>query len=130
VIQTPINPKVVRQKIDEMNLPCVGLASIRELNRIVDNIVKETGDRFIRMEMGIPGLKPPEIAVEAEIEALRTGIGSIYPPFDGIPELKKEISLFVENFMSLTISVEVCFSNVGFMQGCYIGLVVWGRRKS
>jgi len=128
LIQTPINPKVVRQKIDDMNLPCVGLASIRELNRIVDNIVKETGDCFIRMEMGIPGLKPPEIAVEAEIEALRKGVGSTYPPFDGIPELKKEISRFVKNFMNLTISEEGCFPTVGSMQGCYIGLMVCGRR--
>ena len=49
--ETPMDGKVVREKINEMNLQSVGLASIRELNRIVNNIESATGERFIRMEM-------------------------------------------------------------------------------
>lgn len=126
--QTPLNGKIVRKKITEMNLKSVGLASIREINRIVNNIEMETGQKFIRMEMGIPGLRPPEIAIEAEIKALRKGVGSIYPPFDGIPELKREISKFIELFMDIKVNPESCLPTVGSMQGCYIGLMVSGRR--
>jgi aspartate/methionine/tyrosine aminotransferase len=126
--QPPLNGKIVRKKITEMNLKSIGLASIREINRVVNNIEKETGQKFIRMEMGIPGLRPPEIAIEAEIEALRKGVGSIYPPFDGIPELKREISKFIELFMDIKVKPESCLPTVGSMQGCYMSLMVSGRR--
>ena len=129
MLQTPMDGKIVREKINEMNLKSVGLASIRELNRIVNNIESTTGQRFIRMEMGIPGLEPPEIAVESEIAALRKGVGSKYPPFDGIPEIKNEIARFVKNFMNIEVQPEACFPTVGSMQGCYMGLMVCARRK-
>ncbi|GAB4341609.1 MAG: pyridoxal phosphate-dependent aminotransferase [Calditrichia bacterium] len=128
MVQPPIDPKVVREKIKEMNLKSVGLASIRELNRIVTNIEAATGEKFIRMEMGIPGLEPPKIAVEAEKAALDRGVGSKYPPFDGIPELKTEISRFVKLFMDVDVKPEACFPTVGSMQGCYMAMMVSGRR--
>ena len=129
MVQTPINGKLVREKIRELHLKSVGLASIRELNRLVNNIETATGEKFIRMEMGIPGLEPPEIAVESEIVALRKGVGSKYPPFDGIPELKAEISRFVKLFMNVEVKPEACFPTVGSMQGCYMALMVSARRK-
>jgi aspartate/methionine/tyrosine aminotransferase len=129
MIQTPMNGEVVQEKIREMRLKSVGLASIRELNRLVNNIETAAGEKFIRMEMGIPGLEPPEIAVESEVAALRKGVGSKYPPFDGIPELKTEISRFVKNFMNIAVKPEACFPTVGSMQGCYMGMMVSARRK-
>lgn len=127
MVKTPVNAKIVKEKIEEMNLKSVGLASIRELNRLVNNIEAKTGKKFIRMEMGIPGLEPPEIAVNAEIEALRKGVGSKYPPFDGIPQVKTQISRFVKNFMNIEIRPEACFPTVGSMQGCYMALMVSAR---
>jgi aspartate/methionine/tyrosine aminotransferase len=127
-METPINREIVKQELDKMGLESVGLASIRELNRIVNNIETATGERFIRMEMGVPGLAPPQIAVDAEIEALRQGVGSKYPPFDGIPQLKTEISTFVKNFVDVQIPAESCFPTVGSMQGCYMAMMCCGRR--
>jgi hypothetical protein len=60
-----------RKKIKEAGLPIVGNATIREIVRIVNNIENQTGDKFIRMEMGVPGINPPEIAINAEIDALK-----------------------------------------------------------
>ncbi|MDT8379712.1 MAG: pyridoxal phosphate-dependent aminotransferase [Desulfotignum sp.] len=127
-METPINRQIVKQEIDKMGLESLGMASIRELNRIVNNIETATGDQFIRMEMGVPGLAPPQIAVAAEIEALKQGVGSKYPPFDGIPELKTEISAFVKNFVDIEIPAESCFPTVGSMQGCYMAMMCCGRR--
>lgn len=127
-MQTPINRQIVKQEIDKMGLTSVGLASIRELNRIVNNIETATGDQFIRMEMGVPGLAPPQVAVDAEIDALKQGVGSKYPPFDGIPQLKTEISAFVKNFVNIEIPAESCFPTVGSMQGCYMAMMCCGRR--
>lgn len=126
---SPIDPKIVKQEIDAMGLESVGLASIRELNRIVNNIEAASGERFIRMEMGIPGFDPPRIAIDAEIEALKLGVGSKYPPFDGVPELKAEIATFVKNFINVDIDPVSCFPTVGSMQGCYMAMMCAGRRQ-
>ena len=83
---TPISYEVVSRQIDEMNLASVGRASIREIKRLVDQIERASGQKYIRMEMGIPGLSPSSIGTEAEIEALRNGVAAIYPDIDGIPE--------------------------------------------
>lgn len=129
MIQTPMDGKIVRQKINEMKVKSVGLASIRELNRIVNNIEAATGQKFIRMEMGSPGLDPPEIAVLAEIDALKKGVGSKYPPFDGIPELKNEISRFIKLFINIDVKPEYCLPTVGAMQGCFLAMMVTSRFK-
>ena len=85
---TPMATAVVRACIEASGLETVGRASIRELNRLVGNIETQSGQRFIRMEMGIPGMAPPGIATAAEQAALAEGVGAVYPPFDGIPALK------------------------------------------
>ena len=130
MVTTPIDAKTVRDNISKSGLKSVGLASIRECNRLVLNIEKASGQRFIRMEMGIPGLVPPQIAIDAEVEALENKVGSIYPPFDGIPQLKNEISRFVKNFINIEIDPAHCLPTVGSMQGCFMSLMVASRRIS
>ena len=127
-MQTPIDSDIVKKFITASGLKSVGLASIRELNRLVTSIEIASGVSFIRMEMGIPGLEPPEIAVEGEIEALKKGVGSKYPPFDGIPELKAGIVSFVKKFLDIDVTPEGCLPTVGSMQGCYLAMMVAGRR--
>ena len=74
---TPINYEVVSRKIKESRIENIGKATIRELKKLVDDIEKETSEKFIRMEMGIPGLPAADIGVNAEIEALKKGIANI-----------------------------------------------------
>lgn len=125
--ETPINYDSVKRLIGEMNLPCVGKASIREIKRLIDNIERETGKKYIRMEMGIPGLKPSSIGTEAEIEALRNGVAAIYPDIDGTPGLKNEISRFVKKFMNIDVSPEACVPTVGSMQGSFAAFLTLAR---
>ncbi len=124
---TPINYTIVDEKIKEMNLPSVGKASIREIKRLIDNIEQATGQKYIRMEMGIPGLPPAQIGVEAEIAALRSGVASIYPDIDGIPSLKNEISRFVKLFMNIDVHPKCCIPTVGSMQGGYAAFMTVNR---
>ncbi len=126
--QTPIDSQIVQQKVAESGLKKVGLATIRELNRLVNNIESASDRTFIRMEMGIPGLKPPQIAVDAEIEALQRGVGAQYPPFDGIAEFKSEMARFIKNFMDIDLDPSGCIPTVGSMQGTYLALLTVGRR--
>ncbi len=127
-METPIAGNIVREKIRASQLACVGLASIRELNRLVGEIEAASGRRFIRMEMGIPGFNPPQLAVEGEIDALKKGVGATYPPFDGIPGLKNEISRFVKLFLDADIQPGHCLPTVGSMQGCFLSMMMAGRR--
>lgn len=125
--ETPINYEVVKRKIEESNIPLLGKASIRELKRLVDNIERETGQKYIRMEMGVPGLPPAQIGIDAEIEALKKGVAALYPDIDGIPELKKEISRFVKLFIDIDVNPANCIPTVGSMQGGFAAFMTVNR---
>lgn len=127
---TPINYEIVNQKIIESKLENVGTASIREIKRLIDNIEKATGERFVRMEMGIPGLPATQIGIEAEIAALKKGVASIYPDIFGIPQLKLEASRFVKLFMNIDVSPEGCIPTVGSMQGSFAAFITCNRLDS
>lgn len=125
-INTPINREVVDRKIEELEVPEIGNASIREIVQLVSSIEAVTGDRYIRMEMGIPGLPPAKVGVEAEIEALRNNVAAAYPRIDGIQPLKDETSRFVKLFMDIDVKPEGCIPTVGSMEGSYAAFLVSG----
>ena len=125
---TPIDSSIVNSKIEQSGLEKVGLASIRELVRLVNEIEKETGDKYIRMEMGVPGLPPAQVGIDGEIAALRSGVASKYPMIEGVEILKKEISRFVKNFMNIDVDEKNCLPTVGSMQGGFASFLVAGRR--
>ncbi len=125
--KTPINYDIVKAKIKESKLPVVGNGTIRELVRIVNKIENETGEKFVRMEMGVPGLMPPEVGVNAEIEALKKGVASKYPMIDGIEDLKRELSRFVKLFLDIDIDPHNCLPTVGSMMGSMATFLVANR---
>jgi aspartate/methionine/tyrosine aminotransferase len=124
---TPINYDVVSRLIKDSRIREIGKASIREIKRLINNIENETGEKFIRMEMGVPGLKPVQIGVDAEIEALKSGIAAIYPDIEGIPVLKKEISRFVKLFLDVDVEASNCVPTVGSMQGSFTCFLTLAR---
>jgi aspartate/methionine/tyrosine aminotransferase len=127
VIKTPIDYNIVKQKIEESKLKNVGNASIREMLALINAIEKETGVKFIRMEMGIPGLPASEIGIEAEIKALKSGIANSYPNIEGIPQLKNEISRFVKLFLDVDIPSRWCIPCTGSTNGSFISFIATSR---
>ncbi|MEI6677797.1 MAG: pyridoxal phosphate-dependent aminotransferase [Mariniphaga sp.] len=125
-MNTPINSDIVERKIEELAVPEIGNASIREIVQLVSSIEAATGERYIRMEMGIPGLPASKIGVEAEIEALRNNVAAVYPRIDGIQPLKDETSRFVKLFMNVDVKPEGCIPTVGSMEGSYAAFMVAG----
>ena len=115
--QTPINADVVERRLAASGLKDVGRASIRELKKLVDLIEADSGEKFVRMEMGIPGLPALQVGVEEQIQALRDGVAAIYPDIQGIPALKTEIARFAKLFLDLEVSPEHCIPTVGSMMG-------------
>ncbi|MEN8118890.1 MAG: pyridoxal phosphate-dependent aminotransferase [Bacteroidota bacterium] len=124
---TPINFDIVQDKIKESGLEVVGHGTIREIVRIVNKVEAETGKKYVRMEMGVPGLEPPEIGMNAEIEALKKGVASKYPMIEGVPVLKKEVARFIKMFLDIDINEEGCMPTVGAMQGSMAAFLVANR---
>ncbi|GAB1358250.1 pyridoxal phosphate-dependent aminotransferase [Porphyromonadaceae bacterium] len=126
-MNTPIPQQLVDRAIADMNLPDFGRATIREMVAIASRLEKESGEEFIRMEMGVPGLPPAKVGVEAEIKALQNGVASIYPIIDGLPQLKTEASRFVKAYINVDVDPLGCVPVVGSMQGTYASFLVAGQ---
>ncbi len=124
---SPFDKTVVDSKIAHLRIPDIGKASIREIVALVNLVEEETGMKYIRMEMGIPGLPPSQIGVDAEIEALKKGVAAIYPMVDGIKPLKEEGSKFIKNFLDIDLSANGCIATVGSMQGTYAAFMAAGN---
>jgi aspartate/methionine/tyrosine aminotransferase len=124
---TPVDSEVVKEKIEGSGLHDLGLASIREIVKLVNQIEKATGIKYIRMEMGVPGLLPSSVGIEAEIEALRNGVASTYPNIEGLRSLKEETSRFIKLFLDIDINPRGCVPTVGSMMGGMISFLVANR---
>jgi len=124
---SPFNKTVVDSKIAQLRIPDVGKASIREIVALVNLVEEETGMKYVRMEMGVPGLPPSQIGVDAEIDALKRGVAAIYPMVDGIKPLKEEGSKFVKNFLDIDLAAKGCIATVGSMQGTYAAFMAAGN---
>jgi len=123
---SPLDKNLVEEKIEQLRIPDVGKASIREIVALV-NLVEEASDfKYIRMEMGVPGLPPAKVGVEAEKAALDRGVAAIYPMVDGIKPLKEEASRFIKNFLNIELSPAGCIPTTGSMQGTYTAFLAAG----
>ncbi len=126
-MNTPINYNIVKSVIDSFNLSDFGKATIREIVSIVNKVEAQTGEKYVRMEIGSPGLAASQIGIDAEIEALNKGVASVYPMLEGDPELKKQASRFIKAFVNIDIPEACCIPVVGSMQGTYATFLVAGQ---
>ncbi len=121
------NNLIDKQLVDSTMAQCgvsnLDDASIRDTVKITNLLEKATGEKFIRMEMGVPGLAPSRIGTEAEINALQQGVAQFYPMLEGYPELSQEASRFVKNFMDIDIRPEGIIPTVGAMQASYVAFM-------
>lgn len=125
--KTVIDAGIVRKKLEEHNLINVGRASIREILSLINAIEKCTGEKFIRMEMGVPGLPASKIGINAQIKALQSSVASKYPSIEGILELKNEISRFIKLFLDADIPAHCCFPCTGSTNGSFVSFLLISR---
>jgi aspartate/methionine/tyrosine aminotransferase len=121
---TPIDFEIVTNKIENCGIPDLGRATIREMVKIVNDLENESGKQYIRMEMGVPGLAPTEIGINAEIKALHDGVASKYPMIDGVKELKIEFARFMKLFADIELDPQCCIPTVGSMQGGFAAFLL------
>lgn len=124
---TPVDYQTTKEVIKSYGLADFGKATIREVVAISTQLEQDTHTEFIHMEMGVPGLKAAQVGVDAEIDALRKGVASIYPNINGIPEVKQEASRFIKAFINIDVAPEGCVPVTGSMQGTYASFLVCGQ---
>ncbi len=116
---TPIDKRLIDDAIRNFGIQDFAKATIREVKSIAAYAEKESGEEFIKMEMGIPGLPASQIGVDAQIKALQDGIAHSYPDIQGQPLLKEAASQFVKAFIGVDIKAEGCIPVCGSMQGTF-----------
>ncbi|MBR4649020.1 MAG: pyridoxal phosphate-dependent aminotransferase, partial [Bacteroidaceae bacterium] len=117
--------EVVTKIIDHMGLGDFSQATIRDIQALSRQLEEQTGEPVIHLEMGVPGLQPSQIALQAEQEALANGCATIYPPNGGIPRLKEAASKFVKAFIDVDVAPEACIPTTGSMQGTFATFTAW-----
>ena len=118
-MQTPLNYDIVTEEIEKMRLGDFSGATIRDIAMLSGILEKKTGQPFIHLEMGVPGLRPSQIGIDAEKKALDEGCAAVYPPNAGIDRLKKAASQFIKAYIGVDLSPQGCIATVGSMQGTF-----------
>lgn len=118
-MKLPIDNATLADVLKQMDILEISRATIRQSGAIAKALEKATATEFLHLEMGIPGLPPTKIGIEAEKSALDAGVASEYPNMYGIPKLKEQSSRFLKAFLDIDVSPLGCIPTVGSMQGSF-----------
>lgn len=94
-------------------------ATIGEMVLMAQYLEKKTGIPFIRMDQGSPGLPANIYGIEAEKQALDSGVANTYPAAPGVAELQKAASRFVKAFIDVDIKPRSCVATTGSVAASY-----------
>lgn len=118
-MNVPFEKNLLDGILKELDITDIARATIRQSGDIARRMEQGTQSEFLHLEMGVPGLKPETVGVEAERAALAAGVASIYPPMPGIPQLKQAASRFIKAFLDVDLAPTGCIPTVGSMQGSF-----------
>ncbi|MDE5849454.1 MAG: pyridoxal phosphate-dependent aminotransferase [Muribaculaceae bacterium] len=119
MVMFPISQEILDRTAARLGILDISTATIRQIVALSSALEKEAEEKFVHLELGNPGLPSSEIGIEAEIEALRSGVANKYPAINGIPELKKAGARFVKAFMDINIPEKAIVPTVGSMQASF-----------
>ena len=118
-MKLPVDEKVLSSVLEQMDILDISCATIRQSGAIARALEAEIGLEFLHMEMGIPGLPPTRVGIEAEKTALDAGVASQYPQMTGIAPLKEQASRFLKAYLDIDLAPLGCVPTVGSMQGSF-----------
>lgn len=111
-----------------MNIPNIASATIRQIAALASNLQEHLGEEFVHLEMGNPGLPASAVGIEAEREALASGVANMYPNIAGITPLKEAGSDFLKAFFDIDLPGRCIVPTVGSMQGTFTLFLLMGQR--
>ena len=115
----PVSEKELSDVLKKLDISDIGHTTIRQCVNVACSLEHISGEKFVHLEFGIPGLDACQIGIDAQKKALDDGFASVYPPAGGIPELKENGARFVKAFTGADVHPDGIIPTVGSMQGCY-----------
>ena len=115
----PISRQAVDEVLQRLDIADIGRSTIRQCVNVSHELEWISGEKFVHLEFGIPGMNACKVGLDAQKKALDNGAASVYPPSCGIHELKENGSRFIKAFVGVDISPDGIVPTVGSMQGCY-----------
>ena len=125
----PLSQDVLNQAIERIGVVDMKSATIRQICAVSAQMEKASGQKFVHLEMGNPGLPASQIGIQAEVAALQAGIPNQYPNIIGIPALKENGSKFVKAFLDVDVPPRCIIPTVGSMQASFTLFILLGQRK-
>ena len=119
IMKLPIAKSVYDSLLEQMDILDISSATIRQSGAIAKALETQSQTEFLHLEMGIPGLPPMRVGIEAEKQALDSGVASQYPNMYGIPKLKEQASRFLKAYLDIDVAPLGCIPTVGSMQGSF-----------
>ena len=119
----PFDKKTVEDVLQKLHIQRAGDATIRQTVAIAEELEEITGQKFVHLEMGSPGLPASLIGIEAQKEALDNGVANKYPNIAGIAPLKEQASRFIKAFLDIDVKPDGCVPTVGSMMGTFASFI-------
>lgn len=119
MIMRLISEQEITDVLKRLDISDISKVTIRQSVNVAKELERLTGEPFVHLEFGVPGLDACQVGIEAQKAALDSGCASVYPPAAGIPELKKAGSRFVKAFTGIDVAPEGIVPTIGSMQACY-----------
>ena len=113
----PLSKQMLDGVLAEMGIDDISRTTIRQCSMLGSTLEERSGEKFSHLEFGVPGIPACRVGIEAQKKALDSGIPSIYPSVQGVPELKRNASRFVKAFIDVDIDPKGIVPTVGSMQG-------------
>lgn len=118
-VMWPISRHSIDEVLQRLDITDIGRTTIRQCVNVSHELEWISGEKFVHLEFGIPGMNACRTGLEAQKKALDSGAASVYPPACGLRELKENGSRFIKAFVGVDIDPEGIVPTVGSMQGCY-----------
>lgn len=124
----PVSPEILNETISALAIVDINTATIRQICSLAAALESKANEKMVHLEIGNPGLPAESIGVEAEIEALKSGVANIYPNIGGIPLLKENGSKFIKAFLNIDVPAKGIVPTVGSMQGSFTMMMLLKQR--
>lgn len=124
----PLDREILEGTLRNLEIPDITSATIRQVATVAARLEEKAGEEMIHLEMGNPGIPAEQAGIDAEIEALKSGVANQYPNIAGIKELKDNGSKFIKAFLDVDINPNGIVPTVGSMQGSFTLLLLLKMR--
>ncbi len=114
-----IEERVVDTVLESLDVKNLGAATIRQCYNAALALERISGEKFVHLEFGVPGIEACAVGIEAQKRALDSGVASVYPSVTGSPEFRDNSARFVRAFIGTAVPADGIYPTVGSMQGCY-----------